>query len=69
MVSHSYKRTNADHCVYIKRFGDGDFIILVLYVNDMLLVGKDIGKLNRLKKDLSKSFDMKDLGLLKKSWA
>ena len=29
----------------------------------MLLVGKDIRKLDKLKKDLSKSFDMKDLSV------
>ena len=66
MVSYFYKRTNANHCVYVKRFGDGDFVILLFYVNDMLLVGKDMGNLDKLKKDLSKSFDMKDLGLSKK---
>ena len=32
----------------------------------MLLVGKDKGKLDKLKKDLSKSFNKKDLGPLKK---
>ena len=62
MIGHGYKRTNADHCVYVKRFGNGDFIILLLYVDDMLLVGKDMDKLDKLKKDLSQSFDMKGLG-------
>ena len=38
----------------------------LLYVDDMLLVGKDMGKLDKLKKDLSKSFGMKDLGPSKK---
>lgn len=66
MMSHKYKRTNADHCVYVKRFADGDFIILLLYVDDMLLVGKDVEKIKKLKKDLGKSFDMKDLGPAKK---
>ena len=28
----------------------------------MLMVGKDKSKINRLKKDLSKSFDMKNIG-------
>lgn len=62
MLDHGYKRTSADHCVYIQRFSDDDFIILSLYVDDMLVVGKDISKIDRLKKELSKSFDMKDLG-------
>ncbi|GKB32554.1 retrovirus-related pol polyprotein from transposon TNT 1-94 [Tanacetum coccineum] len=44
------------------RFGDDDFIILLLYVDDMLIVGKNIGRIAQLKRDLSKSFSMKDLG-------
>ena len=37
-------------------------IFLSLYVDDMLVVGKDKSKIDRLKKEFSKSFDMKDLG-------
>ncbi|GJU02467.1 putative RNA-directed DNA polymerase [Tanacetum coccineum] len=42
--------------------GDDDFIILLLYVDDMLIVGKNIGRIAQLKRDLSKSFSVKDLG-------
>ncbi|GKV11932.1 hypothetical protein SLEP1_g23145 [Rubroshorea leprosula] len=41
---------------------DGDFLILLLYVDDMLIVGHDTKKIAALKTDLSKSFSMKDLG-------
>ena len=41
MVSHEYKRTDADHCVYFRKFTDGNFIILLLYVDDMLIAGND----------------------------
>uniref|UniRef100_A0A3Q7H8J3 Reverse transcriptase Ty1/copia-type domain-containing protein n=1 Tax=Solanum lycopersicum TaxID=4081 RepID=A0A3Q7H8J3_SOLLC len=43
-------------------FSDNNFIILLLYVDDMLIVGQDKELIAKLKKDLSKSFDMKDLG-------
>ncbi|GKC51490.1 putative RNA-directed DNA polymerase, partial [Tanacetum coccineum] len=43
------------------KFGDDDFIILLLYVNDMLIVGKNIGRIAQFKRDLGKSFSMKDL--------
>ncbi|GJU24681.1 putative reverse transcriptase domain-containing protein [Tanacetum coccineum] len=46
----------------LERFGDDDFIILLLYVDDMLIVGKNIRRIAQLKQDLSKSFAMKDLG-------
>ena len=62
MVGHGYTRTNADHCVYVKKFSNGKFVILLLYVDDMLIVGQDVGVIGNLKKDLFKSFDMKDLG-------
>ena len=38
------------------------FVILLLYVNDMLIVGHDAAKIQKLKRELSKSFAMKDLG-------
>ena len=39
MMSQEYKRTFADPCVYVQRFPDDKFIILLLYVDDMLIVG------------------------------
>ena len=47
------------------KFSDDDFIILLLYVNDMLIIGHDSSKIDRLKRELSKSFAMKDLGSMK----
>lgn len=57
-----YIKTNTDHCVFFKRFGDDDFIILLLYVDDMLIVGRNMSRINQLKKQLSTSFAMKNLG-------
>ncbi|PKI56506.1 hypothetical protein CRG98_023144 [Punica granatum] len=65
MLSHGYTRTTSNHCVFVKQFSDGDFIILLLYVDDMLLVGHDMSKIADLKKELNKSFAMKDLGPVK----
>ena len=62
MVSHEYKRTDADHCVYFRKFTDSNFIILLLYVDDMLIAGNDSKLIGKLKERLFKSFDMKDLG-------
>ena len=38
------------------------FVILVLYVDDILLAVNDIGMLHETKQFLSKSFEMKDFG-------
>ena len=37
MLEHSFKRLEADHCVYIKKYEER-YIILLLYVDDMLIV-------------------------------
>jgi hypothetical protein len=62
MVGHGYKKTVADHCVYFRKFDEGNFIILLLSVDDMLIVGQDAKMISNLKKELFKSFDMKGLG-------
>ena len=48
------------------KFSDDDFVILLLYVDDILIIGINVSRIDRLKKQLSKSFAMKDLGLAKK---
>jgi hypothetical protein len=62
MEEQGYKKTTSDHCVFVQKFLDGDFIILLLYVDDMLIVGMNSSRIDRLKKQLSQSFAMKDLG-------
>ena len=63
MLSQEYTKTNVDWCVYMKQFLDEKFIILLLYVDDMLIMGHDIKIIDDLKKNSLKSFDIKDLDL------
>ena len=37
-------------------------VFLVLYVDDILLIGNDVGMLTSVKVWLAKQFDMKDMG-------
>ena len=48
--------------MFVKEFDEGEFLILLLYVDDMLIVRQDPKKIESLKKALSKSFAMKDMG-------
>jgi len=41
MMGHRYDKTSSDHCVFVKKFPNGNYIILLLYVEDMLIVGHD----------------------------
>ena len=68
MLEHGFHKTQADQCVFVKRYSEGNFLILLLYVDDMLVVGQDAKKIVSLKKALSKSFAMKDLGPKKHIW-
>ena len=56
-----FKENEVDNCIYIKTKG-GKFIILVLYVDDILLASSDINMLHQTKHFLSSNFYMKDLG-------
>ncbi|KAG6706623.1 hypothetical protein I3842_07G230600 [Carya illinoinensis] len=64
MHSARYIRCKADHCCYVRHF-DNFYIILLLYVDDMLIAGASIDEINNLKKQMSEHFAMKDLGAAK----
>ena len=61
MCSSGFTRCQAEHCCYFQRF-DKSYIILLLYVDDMLIASSSIEEINKLKKLLSNQFAMKDLG-------
>jgi len=42
MFEQVYSRCHSDHCVYIKRKNDVCYIILLLYVDDMLVAGSNM---------------------------
>ena len=62
MVQQGYKKTTSDHCVFVQNFSANDFVILLLYVDDMLIVGSNASRIDSLKRELSNCFSMKDLG-------
>jgi len=53
-------------CVYYNKLPRGEYIYLLLYVDDMLIASKYRSAIDKLKKDLSSEFEMKDLGKAKK---
>ena len=65
MTEQGYSKCDSDHCVYFKRLDDGSYIILSLYIDDMLVVGSNMLEINVLKRKLANSFAMKDLGATK----
>jgi Reverse transcriptase (RNA-dependent DNA polymerase) len=65
MSDNNFMKTNSDNCVFVKRYSSINFIILLLYVDDMLVIGSDLRKIKALKERLGSEFAMKDLGAAK----
>ena len=61
IISNDFTMIDEDHCVYNKR-SKGKFVILSLYVNDILIAGNDKEYVNDIKAWLSSNFEMKDMG-------
>jgi reverse transcriptase-like protein len=66
MMAHDFSRSLYDSCVYMRSTNAGPLVYLVLYVDDMLVACKSFLEVEVLKDQLSKEFDMKDLGDAKK---
>lgn len=66
MLTHGYKRSQYDSCVYHRTLASGDAIYLLLYVDDMLIACKLREEIEQLKDELSSEFEMKDLGPAKR---
>jgi hypothetical protein len=64
MLGLGFTRSKSDHCVYFKLIGD-HIIYLVLYVDDMLLIGNNKEIIQYVKTQLSSRFDMMDLSATK----
>jgi len=64
MIKVGYNRCEHDSCVYFKQSKDPTY--LLLYVDDMLIATRNKTYVQKLKTQLKKEFDMKDLGKAKK---
>ena len=58
---YGFKKSPDEPCVY-ERIQGTKVVFLVLYIDDILLIGNDIKVLSSVKGRLQKQFDMKDLG-------
>ena len=61
IISFGFEMNLVDDCIYHK-FCGSKYIFLVLYVDDILFAGNDIGLLHETKRFFTKNFEMKDLG-------
>ena len=62
MMSNGFKNNECDKCVNIKNTNNG-YVIVCLYVDDILIIGSNNDMSKTIKKMLNKHFDMKDIGI------
>ena len=64
MLKHDFKQSHSDHTLFVKK-REGKVTCLIIYVDDMIITGDDREEIKKLKENLFKEFEMKDLGALK----
>ena len=62
MMTNGFKINECDKCIYVKTTNHG-YVILCLYVDDILIVGSNNEMVKYTKSMLNSRFDMKDMGL------
>lgn len=63
LIDHGFRRSPSDSHLYVKHTGS-DILILVVYVDDLIIIGSSIYLIDAIKQSLCNSFDMTYLGLL-----
>ena len=63
LLSQNFQRCRSDPNVYLQKH-DGHIIIIVLYVDDLLIIGSTVASISAIKTTLHNGpFEMSDLGL------
>src|ERR1044072_5206600 len=62
MTRISFVRSQFDHCVYFRFRPGNSFVILLLDVDDILIASNNVEWVMRVKAELNKEFEIKDLG-------
>jgi len=66
MMSSGFTGLETDHCCYSEWF-ENFYIVLLLYVDDMIISGSSMRDIVNLKASLVKDLSIKDLGPMRKS--
>jgi len=64
LLSLGFKQAHADHSLFTK-FTSSSYMALLVYVDDIVLVGTHLDEFKKIKGILDQNFDIKDLGILK----
>ena len=62
MLTNGFKINKCDMCVYVKNTDKG-YVIICLYLDDMLIIGSNQNMIKSTKQMLNKRYDMKDMSV------
>lgn len=65
LITFGFKRSESDNCLYYKRFNDGNWCMILIYVDDILVTATDEKIIQQVQKDISSTFEIKSLGEIK----
>jgi len=63
LVTSGFQTSNADFSLYVKKTNHG-IVVIVIYLDDLIIIGESDANIFDLKKLLKQKFKMKDLGKL-----
>ena len=64
MITIGYKQINDEHTLFVKHSSSWGVIALLVYVDDIIVIGNDFKERKALKRCLAKEFKIKELGRL-----
>ena len=54
LIEKGFTRLNADNCIYIRgEISKGKYVIISIYINDILIAGQNMKEINRIKSELN----------------
>lgn len=65
LITFGFKRSLSDSCLYFKRFNNGDWCILLVYVDDILVVATKENIVKIVEHDISSTFEIRNMGEVK----
>lgn len=65
LLTLGFIRNNMDNCLYFKRYPNNEWCILLIYVDDLLMVATSQKIYEEIKRNISSTIDIRDLGEVK----
>ena len=62
LTKHGFEQIRSDDCIYVLRSGGKIILYILVYVDDIIIAGKDIEEIISFKNKISEDFDVTDLG-------